>query len=349
MNTAPAPAPAPAPEPPPPTSTPYSGTPVALPGTIQAENYDKGGNGVAYRDTTAGNAGGVYRSDDVDLQTASDGGGGYKVKTAVAGEWLNYSVNVASAGTYTLDVRVTSLGAGGRFHIEVNGVDKTGPLTVPDTGGWQSWRTVSKTGVSLSAGVQVLRLVLDTNGATGMTGNFNWIAAVLTSSSSSSTADASTAYLGTPATLPGTIEAENYDKGGAGVAYHDTTAGNAGRVYRSDDVDLQVADDSGGGYKVKTAAAGEWLKYAVHVLADGVYALSVRVTSGGGGGTFHIEADGQDVTGPMSVPNTGGWQAWTTITRTGVALRAGLQTLRLVLDTNGSTGMTGNFNWMRVH
>ena len=40
-------------------------------------------------------------------------------------------------------------------------------LTVPNTGSWQTWTTIRKTGLSLSAGPQVFRLVLDTNGATG--------------------------------------------------------------------------------------------------------------------------------------------------------------------------------------
>jgi len=147
-----------------------------LPGTIQAENYDRGGEGIAYHDTTSGNSGSVYRTDGVDLQDAVDTGGGFKIKGAVAGEWLKYTVNVGAAGTYTFTTRVASAGAGGTFHIEVNGVDKTGPLTVPDTASWQTWRTLSKTGISLSAGQQVIRLVLDTNGASGLTGNFNWIA-----------------------------------------------------------------------------------------------------------------------------------------------------------------------------
>jgi hypothetical protein len=88
---------------------------------------------------------------------------------------LNYSARVTTAGQYDLDVRVASAGTGGRFHIEVNGVDKTGPLTVPNTGGWQTWTTIRKTGVSLSAGAQVVRVVMDANGATGAVGNFNWI------------------------------------------------------------------------------------------------------------------------------------------------------------------------------
>ena len=85
-------------------------------------------------------------------------------------------MNVSRAATYTLDVRVASSGAGGTFHIEVNGVNKTGAITVPNTGGWQTWKTISKTGVALAAGTQVIRVVMDSIGASGSVANFNWFA-----------------------------------------------------------------------------------------------------------------------------------------------------------------------------
>jgi hypothetical protein len=333
----------PPPSPPPTAPTPYSGAPIALPGTVQAEHYDRGGQGIAYHDTTAGNSGSVLRNDDVDLQTATDTGGGHKVKSAVASEWLKYSVNVATAGTYTITIRVASHGTGGTFHLEAGSVDKTGPLTVPDTGGWQSWRTITKTGVSLAAGPQILRLVMDSNGPSGLTGNFNWLAVA-----SGGSATPSTPYSGTPSPLPGTIQAENYDLGGEGIAYHDTTSGNSGGVYRTDSVDLQNAVDTNGGFKIKSAVAGEWLKYTVNVSAAGTYTISMRVASSGTGGRFHIEVNGVDKTGPIAVPNTGGWQAWRTVTKTAVALAAGQQVIRLVFDTNGASGLTGNFNWIAV-
>ena len=166
----------PTPSPSPGGSTPYSGTPVALPGSVEFENYDVGGEGVAYHDTTSGNTGGVYRSNRVDIAASTDAGAGCLVGWTAAGEWLNYTVNVAAAGTYAIDVRVASNGAGGTFHIEVNGVNKTGPITVPNTGGWQTWQTITKTGVSLSAGTQVIRVVMDSIGASGSIANFNWFA-----------------------------------------------------------------------------------------------------------------------------------------------------------------------------
>ena len=161
--------------PPPPDAVPFGGVATPLPGLIEAENYDEGSNGVAYSDTTSGNAGGQYRGGDVDIEDTSDGGGGHDVGWAVAGEWLNYSVNVPAAGAYDIDVRVASAGNGGTFHIEVNGNNVSGALTVPDTGGWQNWTTVRKSGVSLPAGQQQWRLVLDSNGAAGAVGNFNYV------------------------------------------------------------------------------------------------------------------------------------------------------------------------------
>ena len=112
-------------------------------------------------------------------------------------------------------------------------------------------------------------------------------------------------------------------------------------------MDIQAASDAGGGYNVGWMAAGEWLNYSVDVAA-GIYTIEARVASNGPGGTFHIEANGSNVTGPMNIPDTGGWQAWRTIAKSGVSLKAGRQTLRVVLDANGLTGVFGNLNYLRI-
>ena len=314
-------------------------TAASLPGTVQAEDFDDGANGVAYRDTTSGNSGGQYRSTDVDVESTSDSGGGYDVGWVFAGEWLNYTVTVASAGTYDLEFRVASAGAGGTFHLEVSGVNKTGGLTVPNTGGWQTWTTLRKTSVSLGAGQQVWRLVMDTNGASTAVGNFNYFRA---------TGSSSTPYGGVATSLPGMLEAENFDEGGSGISYVDTTPENSGGQYRSTAVDIEPTADSGSGYDVGWVFAGEWLKYSVNLATAGAYDLEFRVASAGAGGTFHLEVNGADVTGPLGAPNTGGWQTWTTLRKSGVALTAGLQTWRLVMDADGSTGAVANFNYVRA-
>jgi phosphatidylserine/phosphatidylglycerophosphate/cardiolipin synthase-like enzyme/predicted Rdx family selenoprotein len=326
-------------------SGPFSGgNPASLPGTLEAENFDNGGSGVAYRDNTAGNSGGQYRSTDVDVEGTSDTGGGYDVGWITAGEWLNYTVNVTTAGTYTIEARVASSGVGGTFHIEVNGVDKTGPMTVPNTGGWQSWTTISKSNVSLSAGAQVWRVVFDTNGGTGAIGNLNY----LRLTTATSLPVTSTPYGGTAAALPGTVQAENFDDGGNATAYSDSTVGNLGGQYRTTDVDIEASSDVGGGYNVGWIAAGEWLKYTVNVTAAGTYDVELRVAASGAGGTFHIEVNGTNITGPMTIPNTGGWQSWTSVKKTGVSLAAGQQVWRVVFDAVGPGGAVGNLNYIRV-
>ncbi len=151
--------------------SPYGGTAAIIPGTVEAENYDFGGLGVTYHDVDAGNKGGVYRTDDVDINAAVEGG--FTVGWMNLSEWLEYTVNITVAGAYSLDARVASPEAGGTFHIECNGVDVTGPLTVPATGGWDTWTSVTKTGVNLPAGTHVLRYVLDSYGASGYWGNLN--------------------------------------------------------------------------------------------------------------------------------------------------------------------------------
>ncbi len=138
--------------------SPYGGTAWAIPGTIQAENYDLGGEGVAYHDNDAANNGGQYRpSEGVDIETTSDIGGGYNVGWTRTGEWIEYTVNVQTTGAYTLTARVASGASTGQFRIEFDGVDVTGTVTCPNTGGWQSWTNISQT-VSLTAGQRVMRI-----------------------------------------------------------------------------------------------------------------------------------------------------------------------------------------------
>ncbi len=144
--------------------------------------------------------------------------------------------------------------------------------------------------------------------------------------------------------IAGKIEIEHFDEGGEGVAFHDTDSPNNGSAFRNTGVAIEPCAE--GGFDVTATQPGEWLGYTVNVAASGIYALQMRVASRRGGGTFHVEADGHDVTGPMTVPRTGSWQVFATVTRPGVRFYAGQHVLKLVMDANGSSGLVGNFNWM---
>ena len=122
-----------------------------VPGTIQAEDFDTGNAGSSYYDMDAVNHGGLYRDTHVDIKGTTDAGGGYAVGWTAAGEWLKYTLSVGDAGTYRLDVRVASAVAGGQFRLYVDGKDQSGVLVVPNTGGWESYKTVG-TELTLPAG-----------------------------------------------------------------------------------------------------------------------------------------------------------------------------------------------------
>jgi hypothetical protein len=128
-----------------PTSTPIT---FAVPGTIQAESYAS--------------------MSGVQTETTTDTGGGLNVGYIEANDWMDYAVNVASAGSYTLQYRVASTGSTGQIQLRNSSGTTLATTSVPSTGGWQTWTTVNTT-VNLTAGAQTLRLFA---GGSGF--NVNW-------------------------------------------------------------------------------------------------------------------------------------------------------------------------------
>jgi hypothetical protein len=144
---------------------PYGGTPAPVPGTVQAENYDTGGEGVGYHVNSVNGTGNSYRSDGVDLETTTDTGGGDDLGWTSGGQWFRYTVAVATAGSYTVSLRVAAPSAvTGALHLSNStGTNLSGAVNIPQTGGWQNWTTVTAT-VNLPAGQQVLTVNQDTGG-----------------------------------------------------------------------------------------------------------------------------------------------------------------------------------------
>lgn len=132
--------------------------------TLQAEDY------TGYYDTTAGNTGGRYRQDNVDIQATTDTGGGHNVGWIASGEWLAYKVSIPSAGRYQVSYRVASLNTQGLIQFEKQGgVPVYGQIQVPGTGDWQKWTTISHE-VDLQAGEQYVALAIKSGNF-----NLNWI------------------------------------------------------------------------------------------------------------------------------------------------------------------------------
>ncbi|HSZ54117.1 MAG TPA: fibronectin type III domain-containing protein [Tepidisphaeraceae bacterium] len=161
-----------------PRDTPFEGLPNAITAPIQAENFNQGGQTFAwYANGRTTNPAGLwtYRNSGVGVQSCSDTGGGYAVGYTAAGQWLDYTVDVAQAGNYLIDFRLASnQTTGGTFHVEIDGVNVTNTLTAANTGDWQTYQTMSSGAVHLTAGQHLVRLVLDGIGSNGAVANFNW-------------------------------------------------------------------------------------------------------------------------------------------------------------------------------
>lgn len=148
---------------------PYSGT-ITIPGTIQAENYDKGGEGLTFHDSNSEKEGDDqdaknYRSDEGGVDIVN-GNGGKVIGYTNTGEWLEYSINVARAGYYSYSATVSSGTTGSGFRIGLMEDGKETQLfsvSVPQTASnsWDTYRTVNGSiKAPLNSGKQTIRLTI---------------------------------------------------------------------------------------------------------------------------------------------------------------------------------------------
>ncbi|GAB1308074.1 hypothetical protein KH5_07570 [Urechidicola sp. KH5] len=145
----------------------YTGTPSVVPGTIEAGHYDvfEGGIGqnIAYLDLTQNNQGDFRTDEYVDAEEIVAEGA--IVGWVSGGEWIEYSIDVQTAGNYDVDVRYASGNSigGGPIYFEIEGTKVSPDISFSDTGDWDTWSTKSVSNVALNEGQHVLRLV-STNG-----------------------------------------------------------------------------------------------------------------------------------------------------------------------------------------
>jgi len=134
---------------------PYKGV-ISIPGVIEAENYDKGGNRFGYYDTDDKNEGGEYRNDGVDIEK---GGTGYAIGHTTTDEWLKYTVKVEESGKY--DFYANTSNGINDVEIIVELDDKSLCTLKGDGNGgndWETYNVISKKSVTLAAGEHTLKI-----------------------------------------------------------------------------------------------------------------------------------------------------------------------------------------------
>lgn len=144
--------------------SPYSGSAIPVPGTIQAEHFDKGGENISYHDSDSQIEGdGMKRSDNEGVDIVA-GNGGNAIGYTASGEWLYYTINVANPGTFKCTATVSSGVTGSGFTVNIirNGSTvSTATISVPQTGSndWSTYKTVAaRFSKDLEAGEQTLQI-----------------------------------------------------------------------------------------------------------------------------------------------------------------------------------------------
>lgn len=139
---------------------PYNGAPIAIPGTVEVEEFDKGCEGEVYQDSDSENEGDATIQDGgVDIVT---GGDNYAIGYTAADEWLEYTVNVKKSGEYKLSAFAASGLEGSGFKLDMDGKALVEKVSVPQTGDndWSIFEEIELGEFNLTEGEHILRLTI---------------------------------------------------------------------------------------------------------------------------------------------------------------------------------------------
>ena len=139
--------------------SPYNGIAAVIPGTIQFEEYDNGGQNIAYYDDSQGNEANTFRFEDVDVEPII--GGGYDIGWTTTGEWLEYTVDITQAGNYSIDVRHASQGSLGQIMLYLDGTPFTSNMNLTKTNSYDVYKTTTFNNINIAhQGTHILRVAV---------------------------------------------------------------------------------------------------------------------------------------------------------------------------------------------
>ncbi|GLL52373.1 hypothetical protein KUBF_00350 [Bacteroides finegoldii] len=137
----------------------YKGTPfkkLEVPGTIEAEDYDEGGAGVAYN-FQKGKEGNCKQYREDKGVALSKNGQKVIIGHTTRGDWTNYTINVAQDGVYTVETFCVAGGGNGRFYFELDGEPACKLQYAPDDSWDNISRSVKAEGIRMKAGKHILK------------------------------------------------------------------------------------------------------------------------------------------------------------------------------------------------
>ena len=294
-----------------------AGTPFkanVIPGTIEAEDYDTDGEGTSFKwnraDADAKKSdGGGYRT-DVGIIGGPNGDGARWIGEMDGGVFTVYTVTIEEDGDYDLLTYYAKGNDGtSSFKLTIGDIEKT--VNFDGNGAWESFTNYATTsGLHLSKGTVEIKFETD--------GGFNVDKFEFKYAGEKSS--------GHGLEIPGKIEAEEFDDGGEGVAYHWNDGNEGGAGYRSDAIHI---GNGGTGHNIGWTANGDWARYTVNVNKTGYYKLTYNAASGAdnGGSFYFADSEGNMITATCIVNKTDNWDTYVESSVTNVYLEEGTQTL----------------------
>lgn len=317
--------------------TPYGGAAATIPGRVQAEFFDEGASGVSHLDLDPENIGRAFRDSSVDLERSYDVDDSFSIGWIENSEWTEYTLEV-TPGTYDITARIASaVVAPGLIRVLLDGRE-LGLITVVGTSDWSLWQDATLANVAITeSGSAVLRLEY-----IGGPYNLNWVQFTESAGpGAGGEALGQRPFFGVPASVPGRIQAENYDLGGEGIAYQDNELLNLTGAYRSDGVDIEPSYDIDNSLSLGWFRANEWVEYTI-APQGGTYTVTIRISAGKSNpGDLRLSLDGT-VLGTFDIPDTGGPHTWASVSLADIVIPdGGPQVLRIEAVGDGV-----NLNWV---
>ena len=326
--------------------------PHALIGRIEAEQFDVGGQGLAYHDVIRESRHNWFNKPcrNNERVFTHEGGSGNCFTHNYATEWMKYSVNVPGTATQTYEIKLAlarSSSNPGVVKLYIDDILQD-TYSVAQTGGWNVFQEYTTQGINIAPGNHTIKVEFASN-----TTGFDY----MTFTPSDPSAFTSP-YDGTPFPLPSsgsdTLEIEHFDIGTEGGAFYDLTPA----TYHNHDANCR--NTNAGGEDVNIATGGsncyvnytlenEWLNYTIEVPTSGNYDITVWAAHGANwnsDATFRIAIPTANnyVSSDVVTPSQGWNMQAATINN--VPLNAGVHTLRLEItgQTPGTAGHAGNYD-----
>lgn len=226
-----------------------------------------------------------------------------------------YNLNFETA-PIGFDVFCSSDNGGGTIEIRLDSL--TGPLLgeciIQNTGNWNNYQKFSCDIETSFEGIHNIFLIFRSSDNNYQFNVKAWVFLKEETNSDQSP------YNDTPFSLPGKIEAEDYDNGGYQISFFDTDTINSNIDFRTGGVDFDPTYD--GGYKIGWNEIGEWLEYSVNCEQDMLMNITFRASCVNAGEKLRLTMNGTEIA-TVYFPDTGGWGVMENITIEGVQIFAG--------------------------